>query len=361
MSLFNPFSMLSSAIGSAMMGGAAQSPFLKVLGAATGANPFAVDTTKAVGSAVQGAVDLASLDPSQAPAPVASQAPQQPVVAPTATSGDGPVDYTPVIIQAAQRYGVDPRTALKVAGSEGGVKGWKQSLVKKGDEYEPSFGPFQLLVGDGVKFPKGMGNQFMEETGLDPRDPANAEAAIDFAMKQASKLGWGQWYGAAKVGVGKFDGIGGKGNGQSFDYAQAKGAKAGAYADPAVSAPNATPQAGGRQGNAIDRVLAALAPTGTPSGATSPTTTGASTPAVTPDMTPGQRVMATITGGAGAGARAAGQPQPMSPMDAPAAVDLGEEEIAALQQSMQQRSMTPSQRAAERKQRLTAATRHQRA
>jgi hypothetical protein len=75
---------------------------------------------------------------------------------------------------------------------------------------EPSYGPFQLLLGgNGTGFPEGMGNQFMRQTGLDPRDPNNGAAMIDFALDQAAQKGWGQWYGAAKAGIGSRDGIGG--------------------------------------------------------------------------------------------------------------------------------------------------------
>lgn len=118
--------------------------------------------------------------------------------------------YAPLIAKYAQKWGVDPTTALRVAKAEGGLDSWIQSRVKKGGRTEPSFGPFQMLIGDGVNFPKGMGNQIIEERGIDPRDPRNAEAVIDFAMEQASKHGWGQWYGAKAVGIGNMDGIGGR-------------------------------------------------------------------------------------------------------------------------------------------------------
>lgn len=122
------------------------------------------------------------------------------------------MSYADMIRQAAAKYGIDPNVALKVANSEGGTKGWVQSGVRKNGVREPSYGPFQLLVGGaGTGFPEGMGNQMMKQTGLDPRDPNNAQSAIDFAMKQASNDGWRQWYGAKNVGVGRYDGIGGGG------------------------------------------------------------------------------------------------------------------------------------------------------
>lgn len=122
------------------------------------------------------------------------------------------MSYADMIRRSAAKYGIDPNIALKVANTEGGTKGWVQSGVRKNGVREPSYGPFQMLVGGaGTGFPEGMGNQMMRETGLDPRDPRNAQPAIDFAMKQASVDGWRQWYGAKNNGIGRFDGIGGRG------------------------------------------------------------------------------------------------------------------------------------------------------
>jgi len=119
--------------------------------------------------------------------------------------------YEPIIRRTAAKYGIDPEIAVRVAKSEGGVNDYIQSRVRKNGVQEPSYGPFQLLVGGkGTIFPEGMGNQMIRETGLDPRDPRNAEAAIDFALKQASRHGWGQWYGAKASGISNFAGIGGR-------------------------------------------------------------------------------------------------------------------------------------------------------
>lgn len=115
------------------------------------------------------------------------------------------------IRQAAGLRGIDPDIAVKVAKSEGGLKeGALQSYAKKNGIREPSYGPFQLLVGGaGTGFPTGLGNRFIEQTGLDPSDPANVQAAIDFALDHAKGNGWGAWYGAKNSGIGKWAGIGG--------------------------------------------------------------------------------------------------------------------------------------------------------
>jgi len=105
--------------------------------------------------------------------------------------------------EAAVRRGMDPDTVVKVMRSEGLAPGVWQSNVVKDGRRETSYGPFQLLVGG------GLGDQFKAQTGLDPRDPSSVYAQVDFALDQAKSGGWSPWYGAAKVGVGKWDGIGG--------------------------------------------------------------------------------------------------------------------------------------------------------
>lgn len=112
------------------------------------------------------------------------------------------------IRKAALARGMNPDIAVKVGRSEGFVKGIWQSIYKKNGIQEPSYGPFQMLVGGkGTGFPEGLGNRFIKDTGLDPRNPSNVYATVDYALNEASQKGWGQWYGAKRVGVGRWDGI----------------------------------------------------------------------------------------------------------------------------------------------------------
>lgn len=173
-SLESLFSQIGSALASALMpklgGGGAASPFTATttLGALLGA-----------GAAPVGAVTRSAL--------------------PALPTGD----IASYITQSALARGIDPAVALKVAKSEGGLDSWNlQSGVIKNGVREPSFGPFQLYKGG------GLGNAFMAKTGLDPALAANGPAGVDFALDHAAKNGWGAWYGAAKVGVGDFEGIG---------------------------------------------------------------------------------------------------------------------------------------------------------
>lgn len=111
-------------------------------------------------------------------------------------------DLQNYIRYTAPRHGVDPNIALRVALSEGLQPGTWQSNVVKNGQRETSYGPFQLLVGG------GLGDKFIKEGYGDPRDPSTAFTQIDFALNEAKKHGWGPWYGAAKAGVGNWDGLG---------------------------------------------------------------------------------------------------------------------------------------------------------
>lgn len=94
----------------------------------------------------------------------------------------------------AGAYGIDPDIALRVARSEG--------LANFYGDNGTSFGAFQLHVGG------GLGDEFRKSTGLDPSDPANERAGIDYSLMRASKMGWGPFHGAQRVGIGEWEGIG---------------------------------------------------------------------------------------------------------------------------------------------------------
>ena len=116
------------------------------------------------------------------------------------------------IAAKAMELGIDPSVAVAVANSEGlnanPADGWQSNFVKNGQR-EPSYGPFQLYMGG------GLGNSFLEQTGLDPRDPTTWKKQVDFALGHAKNNGWGSWYGARNAGIGDFQGIGGQPQGAS--------------------------------------------------------------------------------------------------------------------------------------------------
>lgn len=115
------------------------------------------------------------------------------------------------IRQRAPMYGVNPDIAVRVARSEGGLhdpfrRGMgpaPRSQAPGLGSTENSYGPFQLYVsGTGA----GLGDRAMA-AGIDPRK--DWQAGVDYALKEASQKGWGQWYGAKNTGIGNWQGIGG--------------------------------------------------------------------------------------------------------------------------------------------------------
>lgn len=112
------------------------------------------------------------------------------------------------IRQAAIARGLDPDKIVRVARTEGLADGVWQSNAKKNGIREPSYGDFQLLVGgDGTGYGKGLGNKFIQETGLDPTDPSNYKAMTDFSLNHAVNNGWGAWYGPKNAGLDPYYGI----------------------------------------------------------------------------------------------------------------------------------------------------------
>jgi hypothetical protein len=117
---------------------------------------------------------------------------------PTGQNISDPRGLTPFIRQTAARYGINPDTAVRVAASEG--------LANPIGDQNTSFGAFQLHTAPGA-----MGADFQRDTGLDPSNPANEKATIDYALRRASQGGWGPFHGAARSGIGEREGIGGEG------------------------------------------------------------------------------------------------------------------------------------------------------
>lgn len=114
------------------------------------------------------------------------------------TGGSDPRGMVPWIVSEAKRLGIDPGTAVKVAASEG--------LSDYTGDNGTSFGAFQLhLTGR-----KGgaLGDEFREETGLDPRNPKNEKAMITWSLENLRRTGWQPYHGAAHVGIGSRAGIG---------------------------------------------------------------------------------------------------------------------------------------------------------
>jgi hypothetical protein len=110
--------------------------------------------------------------------------------------GDDPRGLEGYIRERAKAYGHDPDTAVAVAKSEG--------LSDPVGDHGTSFGAFQLHKHG------GLGDEFQKETGLDPADPKNEKATIDWAMKNLGRTGWGPYHGARnRYGLGNWEGVAG--------------------------------------------------------------------------------------------------------------------------------------------------------
>src|SRR6185437_723576 len=88
----------------------------------------------------------------------------------------------------AARRGIDPDLAMSVARSEG----FNNPVGDNGT----SLGAFQLHVTPGGRG-KAVGDLFRERTGMDPADPKNEAAGIQFALDWAKQNGWHDFHGAA--------------------------------------------------------------------------------------------------------------------------------------------------------------------
>lgn len=155
----------------------------------------------------------------------------------------------------AAKYGIDPDTAVAVAKSEG-LTTFQSSVQRVGkgsyNGREDSWGAFQLYRGG------GLGNEWEKANpGKSVRDPANEKDTIDFALKHASKHGWGSWNGAKNTGIAPFAGIGG-----NTGVGAARGRVAGpgapgpmASLGPPPDAPGPPGTGGGNLGSSIDQAM----------------------------------------------------------------------------------------------------------
>jgi hypothetical protein len=158
-------------------------------------------------------------NPTQRPTQMGQQmAPTTPMPSPVGTPSDaagvgtarpgkvapGYTVSTPEVVnyiaQAAQARGIDPATAIKVFKGEGASNWQGQATGGKMKKYkgkEDSWGPYQLYLGG------GLGNQ----APFNVRDPSTWKLNVDFALDNALKSGWAPWYGAARMGVGNWQGL----------------------------------------------------------------------------------------------------------------------------------------------------------
>lgn len=117
------------------------------------------------------------------------------------------------ILEGGRRRGIDPGLLQRVINGEGGFRDpvRQSEVINKAGLREPSYGPFQMLVGgEGTGFPAGLGNDALA-VGIDPRNPEHAQRAADFALDTIARDGWGRWNAAKKLGITGMEGIDGRG------------------------------------------------------------------------------------------------------------------------------------------------------
>lgn len=125
--------------------------------------------------------------------------------APGAPGGTAPgsTGTEAMIRQIFGAQGIDPDTAVAVARSEG--------LNTYTGDAGSSFGPFQLHYGgvaSGGNSVSGLGDDFTRDTGLDARDPSTVRQQLEWTAGYVRRHGWGAFHGAARVGIGRRQGLG---------------------------------------------------------------------------------------------------------------------------------------------------------
>jgi type II secretory pathway pseudopilin PulG len=115
------------------------------------------------------------------------------------TGGGGTEDY---IRQGATARGLDPDYIVRGVNTEGGT-----GAFKAGDS-GTSGGPFQLHVAGTAPGTtvRGLGDDFKRDTGLNPLDPANENATIDYSLDYIAAHGGRMdpsiWHGVRSLGPG---------------------------------------------------------------------------------------------------------------------------------------------------------------
>jgi len=119
------------------------------------------------------------------------------------------------ITAIAKKYKIDPKVALDVWRSEGGMS-WQSKFKPTGNKIktvggkEASWGPFQLYTGKG-----GLGSAWEKEYGKKlskSTSKADVLSQIDFALKTVPNRGWQDFKGANRVGIKQYQGIANKDN-----------------------------------------------------------------------------------------------------------------------------------------------------
>lgn len=335
-----------------------QSPFLKAVNAMTGADPIKFGE----GGKAVGALDLASdfgiKTPDAGNVTSGSQAtvagPQTPSIAESVQKGyTDPVVNAQGAKQASPQGTGNPAYRQSIANIES--SGGNYRLIGPETKGDRPYGKYQVMganVGPWTK--EALGRE------MSPAEFLKNEAAQDAVFDKK----FGQYvekYGEKGASEAWFGGEGSVGKPGRKDIL---GTSVGSYGQRFIQGLNnggsqpATPQ-----GSPLERVFAAAAAGEAPQVGVAPQGTTAAPQQQAAPQTPMERVMASVASGSnGKASKLAATAQEGAALpQAGEAVDLGAEEIAGLQQSLAQRSMAPTDRATQRRQKLAAAARGQRA
>jgi hypothetical protein len=143
------------------------------------------------------------------------------------------VDY---IRQAAVKRGIDPDYALRVARGEGGLSNpFRHGEGPAPKSQDPSLGPLENSIGPFQLYVSGTGAGLGDRAvaaGIDPTK--NWQGGVDFALDEARRKGWDQWYGAKAQGITGMMGINGAPVGQQPGEASVADYRAGTSGDKPV-------------------------------------------------------------------------------------------------------------------------------
>jgi len=111
------------------------------------------------------------------------------------------------IADRARHYRLNPDETIRAMGFEGLQDGVWQSNVTSGSQNkvggrESSYGDFQMYVGSGGR-DVGLGNDFINDTGLDPSDQRNWKEMADYSLARIAKNNGSLrgWYGPTSRGI----------------------------------------------------------------------------------------------------------------------------------------------------------------
>lgn len=110
-----------------------------------------------------------------------------------------PEEVDAFVAQTAKELNISPEDAVRLWRAEAGTadpnEGWQSNVVRKDGTRERSFSPLQLNMEGGV------GQEMLEETGIDPSKPENWQPAVRYGLGVAKERGWHPWAAAKKIGL----------------------------------------------------------------------------------------------------------------------------------------------------------------